>query len=73
MSSDTRYQEQIVTKNILLMVTNVCSECYNSISEGDTIFYDSNECRYICSMCHCKFSSKDNTIYDEILDSTQLF
>ena len=42
---------QIATKEILLKVTNVCAECYSDINRGDTIYYDMQNCRYLCEAC----------------------
>ena len=39
------------TESILLRVTNVCAECYDDISLGDTIHYDMQNYRYLCMSC----------------------
>jgi hypothetical protein len=52
MSREKCFIEQTATMNILLKVTNVCSECYGDFINGSTIFYDLKACRYICELCH---------------------
>ncbi|NOR56472.1 MAG: hypothetical protein GQ531_09710 [Sulfurovum sp.] len=39
------------TETILLRVTNVCAECYDNLTVGDTIHYDMQNYRYICMSC----------------------
>lgn len=71
MSSEKCFIEQTVTTNILLKVTNVCSECYADLKEGSVIFYDLRGCRYICYLCHERIaplmSSECNMDSDEPL------
>ncbi len=43
--------QQPVTGKILEFVTSVCSECYKSLSEGEEVFYDTEQYRYICKEC----------------------
>ena len=45
------FMEQKTTTRILEFVANVCSECYGEFSEGDTVYYDGEECRYLCMEC----------------------
>ena len=51
---------ELATKEILLRVTNVCAECYDDISEGDTIHYDMQNYRYLCKCCQEKLCSQMN-------------
>lgn len=71
MNSDKCFIEQNATMSILLNVTNVCSECYSDLKEGNIIFYDLKGCRYICDLCHDRIapliSSECNIEIDEPL------
>ncbi|MBD3788935.1 MAG: hypothetical protein IE885_00990 [Campylobacterales bacterium] len=51
MSSSPCFVTQIATKEILLRVTNVCGECYDDLKEGDEIYYDMQNYRYLCKKC----------------------
>ena len=51
---------ELATKEILLRVTNVCAECYDDISEGDTIHYDMQNYRYLCKCCQEKLCAQMN-------------
>ena len=50
MASECFVTEQ-ATENTLLRVTNMCAECYDDITVGDTIHYDMQNYRYICMSC----------------------
>lgn len=60
---------QGATKEILLRVTNVCSECYVDLHEGDTIHYDTQNYRFLCNCCQEKLCAMMNEeceiVYDE--------
>ena len=51
MSENGCFVTQEATEDILLRVTNVCAECYDDISTGDTIHYDMQNYRYLCDCC----------------------
>ncbi len=51
---------QIATEDILLKVTNVCALCYNDISIGDTIHYDTQKYHYLCHSCQEEQCEKMN-------------
>jgi len=62
------------TSEILLRVTNVCAECYDDITEGDTIHYDMQNYRYLCTSCQkilCAQMNENCEIVDD--DSPGLF
>jgi len=60
---------QVVNKDILLRVTNVCGECYDDLNEGDTIHYDTQNYRFLCNCCQekmCAMMNEDcEIVYDE--------
>jgi hypothetical protein len=58
--NDNCFVAQEADSNILLRVTNVCSECYSDIQEGDTIYYDMRHCRYLCQSCQEHLAEKIN-------------
>jgi len=65
---------ELATKEILLRVTNVCAECYDDISEGDTIHYDMQNYRYLCKCCQEKLCAQMNENCEIVEDeSTSLF
>jgi len=49
--SSACFVTQEATKEILLRVTNVCAVCYDDLHTGDTIHYDMQHYRYLCSAC----------------------
>jgi len=62
------------TEKILLRVTNVCAECYDDISLGDTIHYDMQNYRYICMSCQerlCALMNEDCEMIED--ESAALF
>ncbi len=58
--SSACFVSQEASKEILLRVTNVCAECYDDINDGDTIFYDMQNYRYLCQCCQEKLCSQMN-------------
>ena len=48
------------TSEILLRVTNVCAECYDDIHVGDTIHYDMQNYRYLCTDCQERLCAQMN-------------
>jgi hypothetical protein len=48
------------TPEILLRVTNVCGECYDDIHTGDTIHYDMQNYRYLCTECQERLCAQMN-------------
>ena len=48
------------TSEILLRVTNVCGECYDDIHVGDTIHYDMQNYRYLCTDCQERLCAQMN-------------
>lgn len=60
--------DQVASHEILKCVTNLCSECYDELKVGDTIYYDLREYRYLCQECHrklCDAMSVDCEIIDD--------
>lgn len=60
MSDNRCFVTQEATEEILLRVTNVCGECYDSIEAGDTIHYDMQNYRYLCDCCQEKLCARMN-------------
>lgn len=58
--SSACFVSQEASKEILLRVTNVCAECYDDINDGDTIFYDMQNYRYLCQCCQEKLCAQMN-------------
>lgn len=48
---------QEATEELLLRVTSVCAECYDTIKVGDIIHYDMQNYRYLCLKCEESLSS----------------
>lgn len=61
---------EVVTKEILLRVTNVCAECYDDIVEGDTVHYDMQNYRYLCKSCQEKLCAQMNENCEIVEDET---
>jgi len=45
------FLEELVSKKILENVTKYCSKCYAELSENEKIYYDMQECNYLCFKC----------------------
>ena len=56
--SSACFIQELATQDTLKRVTNMCSECYSEINEGDTIHYDMQNYRYICKSCQEELCSK---------------
>ncbi len=66
------FVDQIADKNILLHVTNVCGECYSDLAEGEHIYYDMQNYRYLCWQCKDRLASKMND-QCEVTEEIKLF
>ena len=69
MGSECFVTEQATTE-ILLRVTNMCAECYDDISVGDTIHYDMQNYRYICMSCQERLCALMNENCEVIEDES---
>ncbi len=49
--NDHCFVRQEATPRILEYVSRFCAECYHEFAEGETIFYELEGCRYLCSRC----------------------
>ncbi len=58
------------TAEILLRVTNVCAECYDDITEGDTIHYDMQNYRYLCTDCQERLCAQMNENCEVVEDES---
>jgi len=45
------FVRQVATVSIINNVASFCAECYNEIIEEDTIFYNMQNCSYLCQAC----------------------
>jgi len=57
---DQCFVAQTADAKILLHVTNVCGECYRDLHEGEPIYYDLQEYRYLCETCAEDLSERMN-------------
>jgi len=57
---------QVATEEILLRVTNVCGECYDTLMVGDTIHYDMQSYRYLCQPCQEKLCDMMNEVCEVV-------
>ena len=58
--NDQCFVAQRATEKILLHVTNVCGICYRDLHEGDDVYYDMQEYRYLCWECAEHLSEQMN-------------
>ncbi len=49
--SENCFVRQEASSEIIANVASFCSECYSSISQNETIFYDMQNYRYLCREC----------------------
>ena len=66
------FVDQVATRKILLRVTNVCGECYDDLHEGDPIYYDLQNYRYLCKTCYEKLCERMND-QCEVTEDQSLF
>jgi len=45
------FVRQVATLSIINNVASFCAECYSEIIEEDTIFYNMQNCSYLCQAC----------------------
>ncbi len=45
------FLEEIANKKILENVTRYCSKCYSELNENEKVYYDMQECSYLCFKC----------------------
>ena len=45
------FVRQVATVTIINNVASFCAECYSEIIEDDTIFYNMQNCSYLCESC----------------------
>ena len=45
------FVRQVATKEIITYVSSFCSECYSEIIKNDTVFYNMQNCSYLCQAC----------------------
>ena len=67
--SENSFLREKATENIINNVASFCSECYSSLSKNQTIFYDTKECRYLCSFCQEQIQDKRKS-YSALSNST---
>jgi len=72
MSNDC-FVTQPATEEILLRVTNVCSECYSPLHVDDIIHYDMKNYRYLCTSCQEELCEKMNDECEIIEEAGGLF
>ena len=53
--SENCFLRQEATLEIISNVTNFCAQCYSDIDENTIIFYDMQNCRYLCEACQEKY------------------
>jgi len=52
------FVEQQSNERILTFVARYCAECYREFRVGETIFYDMQEYRYLCTDCADKLAER---------------
>ncbi len=45
------FVKQEATEEIILNVASFCAQCYSEIIKNETIFYDMQNCCYLCESC----------------------
>jgi len=55
------FVEQVATTAIIKNVASFCAECYSEIIEEDTIFYNMQNCSYLCKACQEALSESLDT------------
>lgn len=73
MSDTTCFLSETATQDLLNRVTDVCSECYATLEVGETIYYDMQQYRYLCSECQKKIAETMNEDCEVIPEQGGLF
>lgn len=56
--SENCFLRQKATSEIISSVAGFCAECYTVIQPNETIFYDMQNCRYLCQSCQENIKEK---------------
>lgn len=67
------FLSEIATKDLFNRVTNMCAECYNALEVGETIHYDMQSYRYLCTCCQEALCETMDTACEVIEESQSLF
>ncbi|WP_456433682.1 hypothetical protein [Nitratifractor sp.] len=54
------FVEQIGNAELFERVGHYCAECYREFAEGEPIYYDMQEFRYLCRECADRLSQRMN-------------
>jgi len=68
------FVRQVATTAIINNVASFCAECYNEIIEEDTVFYNMQNCSYLCEACQETLSENLNSNCEPLsTESSSLF
>jgi len=73
MINDQCFVAQEASSKILLHVTNVCAVCFRDLHEGERVYYDMQEYRYLCESCAQELSEKMNEVCEIEEEQAGLF
>jgi hypothetical protein len=67
------FVRQLATSELISNVASFCSECYAEISENETVYYDMQNCRYLCTFCQEKHQEHLDENCEPIIINSSLF
>jgi len=67
------FVRQQATSGLISNVASFCSECYCEINEKETVFYDMQNCRYLCISCQKKYQESLDANCEPIVSNSSLF
>jgi len=67
------FVRQLATSELISNVASFCSECYGEISKNEIVYYDMQNCRYLCNTCQEKYKEYLDENCEHIITNSSLF
>jgi hypothetical protein len=67
------FVKQLATSELISNVASFCSECYSKISKDETVYYDMQNCRYLCNLCQEKYQASLDENCEPLTSNSSLF
>jgi len=71
--SENCFVRQKATSELILNVASFCSECYAEINENEMVFYDMQNCRYLCIQCQKEYEESLDENCEPLVVNSSLF
>jgi hypothetical protein len=67
------FVKQLATSELISNVASFCSECYSEISKNEIVYYDMQNCCYLCTLCQEKHQKKFDKNCEYLISNSSLF